>query len=217
MFKILYLEDDITLSDTISEYLYSKGFDVVCTYDSHETLCKLYDEKYDLLILDVNLPQMNGFELLKELKSLNNNIPTIFTTSLKDMEDMEKGYNLGCDDYLKKPFALKELLLRINAILKRNKSHTITISPNIIFDINNLTLKKHSQIINLKLKELKLLKLLVKNANNIVRFEEIFDYVWNIEEIPSDMSLRTYIKNLRKILGKDKIKSIKKQGYRLEL
>lgn len=217
MTKILYLEDDINLSDTISEYLQEQGFELTCTFDSDETLCRLYEEQFDLLILDVNLPDMSGFELLKELKKSNNTIPSIFTTSLNSIEELEIGYKIGCDDYLKKPFALKELLLRINAILKKTINNSIKMGSNITFDSKNLVLIVDDIAINLKPKELKLLKLLATKPNQIVRFDEIFDYVWDIEENPSDMSLRTYIKNLRKIIGKDKIISIKKQGYKLEI
>ena len=120
MNKILYLEDDINLNKTITEFLEDNYFKVVSVYDSKEALSRLYNEHFDLLILDINVPYINGFELSKELKNANINIPSIFTTSLNRIEDLEKGYKSGCDDYLKKPFELKELLFRIKSLLKRD-------------------------------------------------------------------------------------------------
>jgi len=191
MIKILYLEDDINLSDTISEYLTNNGFDVECVYDSHETLNALYDRQYDILILDVNLPDNSGFELLKELREANISTPAIFTTSLNSIDDLEMGYNVGCDDYLKKPFELRELLYRIQALVKRElNTHQdiIQISPQITFDIKNSLLKDNDKTINLKNKESQLLRLLLQNKNQLVRFETIFDRVWSYEEEASDMS-----------------------------
>jgi DNA-binding response OmpR family regulator len=190
-------------------------------YDSHETLDALYDKQFDILILDVNLPDNSGFELLKELREADISTPAIFTTSLNSIDDLEMGYNVGCDDYLKKPFELRELLYRIQALIKRElNTHQdiIQLSSNITFDIKNNLLKDNDdKTINLKNKESQLLKLLLQNKNQLVRFETIFDRVWSYEEEASDMSLRTYIKNLRNIIGKDKIISIKRQGYKLEL
>jgi DNA-binding response OmpR family regulator len=189
-------------------------------YDSHETLDALYDKQFDILILDVNLPDNSGFELLKELREADISTPAIFTTSLNSIDDLEMGYNVGCDDYLKKPFELRELLYRIQALIKRElNTHQdiIQLSSNITFDIKNSLLKDADKTINLKNKESQLLKLLLQNKNQLVRFETIFDRVWSYEEEASDMSLRTYIKNLRNIIGKEKIISIKRQGYKLEL
>jgi DNA-binding response OmpR family regulator len=133
------------------------------------------------------------------------------------MDSLEEGFQSGCDDYIRKPFELKELLLRVQTIIKRefsNKSEEIKIDDNITFNTTTNELKKDEQIVQLNLKELKLLKFFLQNKDQVLAHERIYDYVWDYDEQYSDNSLRTYIKNLRKVLGKDRIVSLKKLGYR---
>lgn len=212
--KILLLEDDLNLNETIKEYLEDEGFEVDAAYDSDEAFEKIYENSYDILLLDVMVPGENGFEILKKIEK---EIPTIFITSLNSVEDLEKGYESGCDDYIRKPFALKELKLRVETLLKREfetKDDLVKIDKDLYFDLKNLELYKNKNVVSLKPKEKKLLKLFLKNKNRSISHEQIYNTLWDYEETPSDTSLRTYIKNLRKILGKDKIVSIKKHGYR---
>ena len=214
--KILYLEDDTDLAATIQEYLESKGFEVIVVYDGKEALSKSYEESFDIFIFDVKVPKLSGFELLKNLRQADIDTPTIFTTSLNSIENLSEGYTCGADDYLKKPFSLEELYLRIQDLLKREyKSidNIIKIDKNILFDTNAQKVKIGEDIFDLNNKETQLLKLLIKNKNHCVLFDNIFDTVWSFENIHCEQSLRTYIKNLRKVLGKEKIVSIKKQGY----
>jgi len=215
MNKILYLEDDINLSNTLTDFLQDNDFNVVCVYNSQRVLDVLENERFDLLILDVNVPPFNGFELLKSLREMNNNTPAIFTTSLNDIDDLEKGYLSGCDDYLKKPFVFKELLFRINKLLKQDISNNIiTVFDNFTFNLNNNELKHNNEIIYLKNKEARLLRLFLQNPNQTLTFDKIYGFVWDFDEDISDGSLRNYIRTLRKIFGNEKIISIKKQGYK---
>ena len=214
--KILYLEDDIDLAQTIKEFLEENNFEVSLAYDGQEALDFSFMNNFDLFIFDVRVPKINGFELLKSLRDANIQTPTIFTTSLNEIEDLSKGYDCGADDYLKKPFLLEELLLRIKALLKREyqtSNNTIKIEENIIFNTNSQELKIENNLFKLNYKEAQLLKLLLKNRNSCVNFETIFQTVWSFENIHSELSLRSYIKNLRKFFGKERIVSIKKQGY----
>ncbi|RXI45453.1 two-component system response regulator [Malaciobacter mytili] len=214
--KILLLEDDITLSDTIAEYLQDADFEVICAYDGEEAIEKVYENRFDLLLLDVNVPLLNGFKVLKQIRE-NQKTPAIFITSLNSMQSLEEGFDSGCDDYIRKPFVLKELLLRVNTILKReysSKEEIIKIDENLSFNMKSYTLIKNGEVQNLHNKELKLLKLFLLNPNELLVHERIYDHVWEYDEDISDTSLRTYIKNLRKILGKEKIVSLKKLGYR---
>jgi len=216
--KILYLEDDINLSQTIKEFLNDEGFDIICVYDGEEALQEIYSSNFDMLLLDVNVPHINGFELLKELRDAKTTTPAIFITSLNGIDDLSMGYYSGADDYIKKPFELKELLLRINALLKREyktQESIIQIAQNIEFIIHSDELKKDDKIITLKHKEVLLLKLLLKHKNKCVSFDDIYQNVWSFNEEHSYMSLRTYIKELRKHLGKERILSIQKLGYKL--
>ncbi len=214
--KILYLEDDINLSNTVCEYLEDEGFEVDTVYDGEAALDALYHKNYDLLLFDVTVPNMNGFEVLKLLRENNTKTPTIFITSLGTIDDLSRGYELGADDYIKKPFVLKELLFRIKALLKReykSSSDEIEILPDIFFVSSKNSIKVENIEFEISQKEVELLKLLFKNKGVCVSFEEIYENVWSFSETHSEQSLRTYIKNLRKILGKETIQSIKKRGY----
>lgn len=215
--KLLLLEDDITLSETIVEYFEDEGFEVEQSFDGEEALSYVYETKYDLLLLDVNVPLLNGFEFLKQIREKQDKTPAIFITSLNSMDSLEEGFNSGCDDYIKKPFELKELLLRVKTILKReyfNKEEVLKIGTELTFNMTSYELKNGEEKLNLNNKELKLLKLFLLNQNELLDHERIYDYVWDYDEEPSDNSLRTYIKNLRKIIGKERIVSLKKLGYR---
>ena len=218
--KILLLEDDIDLNETIAEYLEENGFDVDGVYSGEEALEKIYEKSYDLLLLDVNVPGVNGFELLKEIRKGGNETPAIYITSLNSVDDLSVGYEIGCDDYIRKPFELKELLIRINSAIKKNFTvkHTSRIvldeDRDIYFDVNGNALYKEGKICSLNQKETRLLKYFLKHKNKVLSHEKLFDAVWDYDESPSESSLRTYIKNLRKIIGKDRIVSIKKVGYK---
>lgn len=218
MGKILFLEDDANLNETVTEFLEDEGHDVVPVYDGYEAQEKLYESKYDLLLLDVNIPGINGFDLLKEAREGDVLAPAIFITSLDSVDDLEKGFESGCDDYIRKPFVLKELKIRIETLLKRGFFHeskeTIKISDLIAYDIENNEIIVDNQTISLGYKESKLLKLFMKNNGIVLAHECIYEHLWDYDEEPSDTALRTYIKNLRKIIGKEKIVSIKKQGYK---
>lgn len=215
--KILLLEDDLNLSETVSEYLEDSGFEVSCVYDGDEAIELIYEHNFDLLLLDVNVPNKNGFEVLKEVRKNNKKTAAIFITSLNSMDSLEEGFNSGCDDYIRKPFELKELLIRVKTILKKefsNKNELVQITPTITFNSISNELKDNGVEIKLNLKELKLLKFFLQHPNQLLSHEMIYDHVWEYDEEYSDNSLRTYIKNLRKILGKDTIVSLKKLGYR---
>ena len=218
MSKILLLEDDANLNETICEFLEEQGYEVVTTYDGFEAEEKLYESKYDLLLLDVNTPNINGFDLLKEARDNKVVAPAIFITSLNSVNDLERGFKSGCDDYIRKPFSLKELKIRVETLLRRGFFHDtkeyIQISDTVSYDIHNNELIIDGKIISLGHKEAKLLKLFMKNEGEVINHDRIYNHLWDFDEEPSDTALRTYIKNLRKLIGKESIVSIKKQGYK---
>lgn len=216
--KILYLEDDLNLSETVAEFLRDEGFEVICAYDGQEALELIYSSTFDMLLLDVSVPKINGFTLLRELRDAQIQTPSIYITSLNSINNLSHGYESGADDYIKKPFALRELLLRINALLKREykvQTKTIDIKEGVAFDIYTNELILSGKKIALNQKESLLLKLLLKNKNQAVTFETIYQSVWQYNQIHSYLSLRTYIKTLRKHIGKEHIISIKNVGYKL--
>ena len=214
---ILLLEDDLQLSDTVKEFLEFKGYEVFCAYDGFQAQDIAYEKRIDLMLLDVKVPQLNGFEFLKSVREEGKDIPAIFITSLNAVEDVEKGFDAGCDDYIRKPFALKELLVRIESLLKRSfGSHDekIDLGDGFMFDSKEMFLTHNGERIALKTKELKLLALFLQHPNELVNYESINNALWEFDEEPSAGSLRTYIKTLRSSIGKERIETVKNVGYR---
>ncbi len=216
--RLLLLEDDTNLSETVCEFLESKGYEVLAVFDGEEAEEAMFEHHFDLFLLDVNVPSLNGFDLLSKVRKEGNTTPAIFLTSLNAIENVEEGYESGCDDYVRKPFALKELLFRIESILKREFFHspksTLSLSESVVFDTNTNTLLVDKQSVQLQKKEAILLKLFLQKPNEIITHAFIMSHVWEYEEEGSDDALRTYIKNLRKIIGKDRIVNLKKLGYK---
>ena len=215
--KILLMEDDVILNEIISEHLVENEHKVVSVFDGEIAQEKIYSEIFDLLLLDVNVPNLSGFELLKDLRSKDITTPTIFITSANMLEDIEEGFKVGCDDYIKKPFALKELNLRINNIKRLHNispSSKIELSPNIFLDLKNLCIQKDDKEIHITQKESEVLLYLIKNKNKNVSIDELSLNIWSYEDSPLSSTIRTYIKNLRKILGEDCILNTRGVGYR---
>ncbi len=216
--KILLLEDDANLNETISDFLEDEGYTIESTYDGYEAQDRLYESKYDLLLLDVNTPGIDGFTLLKEARENGVLAPTIFITSLDGVDDLEKGFQSGCDDYIRKPFVLKELLIRVETLLRRGFFHEateyITLGEGIEYNTKSNELLVNGTAQTLGNKESALFKLFMKHPNEVISHDRIYKELWDFDEDPSDTALRTYIKNIRKIIGKDRIVSIKKQGYK---
>jgi DNA-binding response OmpR family regulator len=218
--KILLLEDDTLLNEIIEEFLISLDYSVVCVYDGQEALEYIYEEAFDLLILDVNVPSLNGFDLLKGLKKSSIDIPSIFITSLHTSSDMENGFKAGADDYIKKPFHLSELKLRINNIKRLrqiDKSGIVKINETISYIYDKKSIKIDEEEFSLSKVESKVFEYLLKNKNRTISIDEICLNNWVYDEIPTATTIRTYIKNLRKIIGKDMISTIKGIGYILNI
>jgi DNA-binding response OmpR family regulator len=214
---LLLLEDDLQLSDTVKQFLELKGYEVHCAYDGLQAQDIIYEKHIDLMLLDVKVPHINGFDFLKRVRSEGKEIPAIFITSLHSTEDVEQGFASGCDDYIRKPFALKELLVRVESLLKRTfgtHDEKIILDRGLEFDIRELLLTQDGQKVPLKTKELKLLALFLQHTKELLAYEKIFEALWEYDEEPNPGSLRTYIKTLRAAIGKEKIETIKNIGYR---
>ncbi|MBN2896612.1 MAG: response regulator transcription factor [Campylobacterales bacterium] len=216
---LLVVEDDADLGALLQEYLEAQGYGVTLasTFDAAESL--LFERRFDLLLLDVNLPDGNGFELLRSKRKEGLITPAIFVTTRGMVDDLERGFRSGGDDYLRKPFAMKELGLRVESILRRNYFHArtslIEFSQGVAFDQESGSLHVNGVLKPLPDKEARLLKLLVQRRGELLSHEVIFDHLYDYEETPSEGALRTYIKNLRVYLGKDAIVSHKRLGYQL--
>lgn len=214
--KILLLEDDLILNEIIEEFLQSLNYEVVSSFDGEEACEAIYENIFDLLILDVNVPNINGFELLQQIRNQKIYTPAIFITSLNTLDDVQQGFAVGCDDYIKKPFELKELELRINNI-KRHFNIVSTeqiVNEHLSFNLNENTIINHEIKTQLPQKEMKILYYFFTHKNKTITHEEITSNIWPYEQTPTNATLRTYIKNLRKILDDDSIETIKGVGYR---
>lgn len=218
MFKILVLEDDKLFANTLEDFLNEEGFAVDLAFNGEECLDLNYENKYDLYIFDINVPKVSGLELLKQLKNAGDETPTIFLTSYKDKDTLQQAFLNGCDDYLKKPVDLDELILRIKALLKRNKKQFEIVNINSTLSFNPETKRVYENGIDLNLstKVSELLELFIENRGLIVTKEMIISKLWSVNEDYSEGSIRVYINHIKKILGKESILNIKGIGYKIE-
>ena len=215
--KILLLEDDIILQEIIEEFLLEQGYSVVSFYNGEKALDAIGSGAFDLLLLDVNVPGIDGFEILAYMRDIGNTTPAIYITSLSGIDDLKKGFSVGADDYLKKPFDLEELRVRIEYIARvRN------LTDEFVFDDVRFSPIQHrlcvgSREVNMRQKESAVLEYFVRNQGRIVSCDELIENIWYKEGIPTHATIRTYIKNLRKLFGKEYIENIKGEGYRFNI
>jgi len=216
--SILLLEDDQQLSDTVKQFLTYQGYEVHCAYDGLQAQDIAYEKHIDLMLLDVKVPHQSGYEFLQTLRDEGVKTPAIFITSLNAVEDVTRGFDIGCDDYIRKPFALKELLVRVESVLKRRYDNSyddsIDLGDGLIFNTKENLLTKDNQRVAIKTKEVKLLTLFLENPNELLNYDKINERLWEYDEEPSAGSLRAYVKTVRTFLGKDNIETIKNVGYR---
>ncbi len=214
--KILLLEDDLMLCEVIAEHLEDYGYVVHTVYDGIEAENILFEEKFDLLLLDVNVPLLNGFELLKNLRASGNNTPTIFITSMNTSQDVLEGFELGANDYLKKPFEMIELKARIDNIkrqFKIDETDVYKISDNITYDFSRYVVEIKGKALKLSKKEGEFLAYFLKHRGKVISADELMVNVWSYDTSPTPATLRTYIKTLRKHLGEESIATIRGVGY----
>ncbi len=216
MRRILLLEDDIILQEIIEEFLIERGYRVDCYYDGESALDAAMQEHYDMLLLDVNVPEIDGFELLEYLREIRNRTPAIFITSLGDLKNLRKGFDLGAEDYLKKPFDLEELAIRIEHHLRQGGGDIRECGPFTFQPERHLLLGPEGERIPLKAKESMILGYLLSRRGEVVSFDELIANVWEEDQTPAYATIRTYIKNLRKILGHEMIENVKGEGYRID-
>jgi DNA-binding response OmpR family regulator len=216
--NILILEDDTLFAESLEDFLSEANFDVTLCSDGEMALDKSYENNYDLLLLDVNVPKLNGFEVLQSIRKQNDETPAIFLTSFKDKESVLKGFDKGADDYLKKPVDLDELLSRIKALLKRtNHTHESVKIGECIYHPKEKKLTCKDSELSLSKKLSELLELLLEQKNQLVTKEYICQRLWEWDKQPSEGSLRVYINELKKLIGKEMITNQKGIGYKLEL
>ena len=217
MIKILIVEDEKPINDLVEMNLTEAGYSCKCAYTGMEAADILEKERFDLILLDIMLPEVSGYELLEYIKPLE--MPVIFLTAKGSVEDRVKGLKLGADDYLVKPFEIVELLARVETILRRTgKTQTVISVGDIVIDTRSRSVKRGSRDIALTMKEYELLLLFARNRNIALFRETLYERVWESEYMGDSRTVDLHVQRLRKKLHwEDKIKAIYKVGYRLEI
>ena len=215
MARILIVEDEILINRLIHDGLTSAGHGCESSLDGAQALEMLENQKYDLIILDVMLPKMSGFEVIRHIKDT----PVIFVTAKNRLDDRLIGLDLGADDYIAKPFEMPELLARVRAVLRRTKKSEKFVMDELTVDFESKKVYKSGKEIKLTAKEFGVLDMFITNKNCLLTREQILDAVWEYNfDGESNHVIDVYVQQLRKKLElKDKIKTVFGVGYRLEV
>ena len=216
MVKILIAEDEEPIANLIRMNLKKAGYACECAYDGQEAADRMEEGHYDLLLLDIMLPKINGYELMEYAKSIQ--LPVIFITAMDSTENKVKGLKMGAADYLAKPFEIVELLARVEAVLRRcNKIGRMLHILDVDIDLSSRTVMQDNQQILLTLKEYELLLFFARNPNIALYREVIYEQVWEKEYTGDSRTVDLHVQRLKKKLGWDKhICAVYKIGYRLE-
>ena len=213
--KILLLEDDLLFAETLIDLLEEESFEVVHVPNGQDALDTIFENKFDLYLLDINVPLINGVTLLGELRDSNDNTPAIFLTSHKDKEMLKEGFVNGADDYITKPFDNDELLLRVQALIRRYKPKQNECIGQLCHDDIHKRIFYEKKELDLSKKEYQLLLLLMSHANAAVPKELIVDSLWSSSESGSDGAVRVYINRIKQLLPDLQIENIRGIGYKL--
>jgi len=216
--KILLMEDDPVLGDIVSDYL-QNYYETDRAFDSAEAQEFIDEGRYDLFIFDINVPGKSGIELLAELRSFNDTTPALIITAYDDTKHLKESFDAGAHDYIKKPFDLEELKLRIEK--SRVLFHIEQDTPIIISEVLTYYPRKHmvsdgSVEMSLRPKEAEILDYFIAHPHRLISQEELVQNIWGFDELPSDATLRSYIRKLREVIGAEKITTQRGLGYRYE-
>jgi len=215
--KVLLLEDEYALRISIEEFLEDIGYEVDGYSSGDDAYEAIYENTYAILLLDVNVPGMNGFELLGTLRKDGNKTPAIFMTSMTDIRDLQEGYKKGCCDYIRKPFNLDELQLRMMQVCKNvlhEDEESLTLAEGLRYDLKQFTLTYNDKQVSLSRTEKDILNMLLNHYNQIVSIGMFQDEIWG--EYIDPANVRVQINNLRKKLPKDVIQNRRGLGYIIE-
>lgn len=203
--KIFLLEDDKSLNSILCDFLSSKNYHVSSFLSSKEAIEHIFDD-FDIYLLDLNMPDINGLEILRTIRAKNQSTPVIVISGKTDIKSVLEGYKLGCSDYLRKPFDPRELLAKIST-LTNSTSQVIKLSYNCSYDFSTSSLNHKSKKVSLTKNETKILSYLIKHQGQVVSKEKLSKYVWDEDSNRSDEALRSAIFRLRQKLPRDLIKS----------
>lgn len=223
--KILYVEDELTMARIVSDSLQSRGYDVILESNGAEAVARFNETAPDVCVLDVMLPGKDGFAIADEIRERNEKVPIIFLTAKVAVSDVVTGFNHGGNDYIRKPFSLEELIVRIEHVLKEKKNNTSTQADGVplgqyTFQINRQVLTYDGEQRKLSYRESELLRLLYENRDKIVERRDILNLLWGSDSFFNSRTLDVYITKLRNYLKQDpaiEIITVKGIGYRFVL
>ena len=214
--KILLLEDDLLFGETLVDLLEEEGHEVLHYPNGQDALDAIYSNKFDIYLLDINVPLIDGVSLLNDLRGAEDNTPAIFLTSHKEKEMLQRGFVSGCDDFLTKPFDNTELLLRMQAVMRRSKAKEAQCIGSLCHDKVHKCIYYNEAILELSKKEYELLVLLMNHSNSPVPKELIYEELWSAADSGgSDGAIRVYINRLKQMLPTMSIENIRGVGYKL--
>lgn len=214
--KVLIIEDDIQLNRALSEFFMLKVFQTLSAKDGLEAIQKIDTHRFDLYVIDINIPEISGLELVKHIRKIDLHTPIIIITASLEIENFSNAFEYGCSEYIKKPFHLKELDIRVNNLLSIFKINTITLTDEFIYDFHTEEFFYKDIPIRLRYKEKRFCTLMLKNINTYVSTEVIHDYVWE-GDIKETYPLRQLVAELRKKLPLNILHSKVKVGYIITL
>jgi DNA-binding response OmpR family regulator len=215
--KILLLEDEMMLNESICEYLETQGHTIESYFDGLKAYEAIVLNAYDLLVLDINVPNIDGLSILERLHQKKIHIPTIYISALVDIEDISRAYDLGCYDYLKKPFHLKELSLRLDRIKLANETPRVhlRLSKNYSYDQEHSCLLFKHEVQTLTKRQSQIIDLLARNRGMVVDFEQFCLYVWD-DQVVDNATIRAEVGRLKKFLKEEIIINVRGMGYMIE-
>ncbi|MFI5172089.1 MAG: response regulator transcription factor [Chitinophagales bacterium] len=222
--KILYVEDDVNLGFVTKDNLQKKGYDITLCQDGLTAAQTFTQQKFDLCILDVMLPKIDGFALAQKFRDKDKNVPILFLTAKSMLEDKLQGFKIGGDDYITKPFSIDELVLKVEVFLKRSKVYSDNVEvknkykiAGYEFDFKELNLKNTDNSYTLTLREAELLRMLSLNRNQVVRRENILHQVWGEDNYYIGRSLDVFVSRLRKMFADEEnvqIENVRGVGFK---
>ncbi|WP_434580602.1 response regulator transcription factor [Sulfurimonas sp. NW15] len=216
--NILLMEDDPVLSDILLDFL-REEWHVDYAYSAQEVYVHLENSKYDLFIFDINVMGQDGIDLLRELRAFSNKTPTVFITAYRDTKHLQRAFDAGAHDYIKKPFELEELharILSIKRVFNIENNKFIILDDETLFYPVQKTVHVNNKKTSLTAKDTLLLSYFLKNRFRLITNEELVQNIWDFDSLPSDATLRSHIRTLREIIGKEKIKTVRGEGYIFE-
>lgn len=216
--RILVIEDEASIQNILRIFLEDAGYQVTLADDGMDGIAAFHKDSFDLVLLDIMMPRLDGYSVCEMIRN-ESSTPVILLTALDDEDNQMKGFNLLADDYITKPFSMPLVLKRMEAVLRRARSgekSSVLVYQNVQLDTENYKVFVEGKEVALTVREFDILRLLMENQGRVFTREQLLDIIWNYDYLGDDKIINTHIKNIRKKLGVDCIKTIRGVGYRID-